>query len=139
MTIDFTTDHGRRALQQLESEEVIWLTTVGTSGTPQPNPVWFQYANGNIYVYNQPDAVRLKNIAANNRVSLNFNTSEDGEQVTVLTGTAAIDEGFPNVADNVAYSEKYADGLVAINSSPGKMSAEYPVVLRITPEKLRGW
>lgn len=139
MTIDLTTDHGKRVVHQLQHEAVIWLTTVGTSGTPQPNPVWFHYMDGDIYVYNQPDAVRLKNIAANNRVSLNFNTSEDGEQVTVITGTAAIDEQFPKVAHNPDYCEKYAESLVAINSSPEKMSREYPVVLRITPEKLRGW
>lgn len=137
--IDFTTDHGKRALEQLEKEEVLWLTTVAKSGTPQPNPVWFQYLGGEVYVYTQESAVRLKNFVENNRVSLNFNTSEDGEEVTVLTGTIAIDSEFPKIVDNPAYVEKYANGLVVINSTPEKMSAEYPVVMRITPEKLRGW
>ena len=139
MGIDFSTDHGQRALQQLENEEIIWLTTVAKSGTPQPNPVWFQYVDGDIFVYTQESAVRLKNFVENDRVSLNFNTSPDGEQVTVLTGRISIDTQFPKVIDNPAYLEKYAAGIKAIGSAPEKMSAEYPVVMRITPEKLRGW
>lgn len=139
MGIDFSTDHGQRAFRQLEQEEIIWLTTVSLSGTPQPNPVWFQYVADDVIVYTQTTAARLKNIEANNRVSLNFNTSEDGEAVTVLTGTISIDDEFSKVAENPAYIEKYAKGLAFINSSPGKMSAEYPVVMRIKLEKLRGW
>ncbi len=139
MSIDFSTDHGKRALGQLESEEIIWLTTVAKSGTPQPNPVWFQFVDGNIYVYTQETAVRLKNFVENDRVSLNFNTSPDGEQVTVITGRISIDESFPKVVDNPAYLEKYADGLKAIGSTPEQMSTEYPVVMKIKPEKMRGW
>lgn len=139
MSINFDTEHGQRTLKQLHDEQVIWLTTVSKSGTPQPNPVWFQYVDGEIYIYNQPTAVRLKNIVENNRVSLNFNTAPDGEDVTVITGTALIDESFPKLIDNPEYITKYADGLVAINSSPEKMSEEYPEVIRVTPQKLRGW
>ncbi len=139
MSIDFSTDHGKRVQQELEKQEIIWLTTVAKSGTPQPNPVWFQYADGNIYVYTQENAVRLKNFVENDRVSLNFNTSPDGEQVTVITGRISIDDTFPKVKDNPAYIEKYAAGIKAIGSTPEKMSADYPVVMRIKPEKLRGW
>ena len=139
MGIDFSTDHGKRALHQLETEEIIWLTTVANSGTPQPNPVWLQYVDGDVYVYTQETAVRLKNFVENDRVSLNFNTSPDGEEVTVITGRISIDDAFPKVADNPTYLEKYAEGLKAIGSTPEKMSAEYPVVMRIRPEKMRGW
>ncbi len=139
MAIDFSTDHGQRALEQLQTEPVIWLTTVGASGTPQPNPVWFLYQDGAIYVYNQTIAARLKNIARNEHVSLNFNTAPDGEDVTVLTGTAVVDEAYAKVIENADYVAKYADGMDHIGSSPERMSTEYPVVIRITPTTLRGW
>lgn len=139
MAIDFSTEHGQRVLQQLETEQVIWLTTVAHSGTPQPNPVWFQYVDGDIFIYTPANAKRLKNIVENNRVSLNFNTAVDGEDVTVLTGRISWDDDFPKLIDNPAYIEKYREGLKAINTTAEKMSVEYPVVLRVHPEKLRGW
>lgn len=139
MSIDFSTDHGQCVLKQLKSEQIMWLTTVAKSGTPQPNPVWFQYVDDAIYVYTQETARRLKNWVENDRVSLNFNTDADGESVTVITGRISVDDSFPKVADNPTYIEKYAEGMAFINSSPEKMSAEYPVVMKIRPEKLRGW
>ncbi|MCA9833404.1 MAG: TIGR03667 family PPOX class F420-dependent oxidoreductase [Thermomicrobiales bacterium] len=139
MAIDFSTDHGQRVLQQLENEQVIWLTTVARSGTPQPNPVWFQYVDGDIFIYTPADAKRLKNIVENNRVSLNFNTAPDGEDVTVITGRIHWDDAFPKVIDNPAYLEKYAEGIKALGWSNEKMSADFPVVLRVHPENLRGW
>ena len=139
MAIDFSTEHGQRVLRQLETEEVIWLTTVAKSGTPQPNPVWFQYVDGAIYVYTQETAKRLKNWVENDRVALNFNTDEDGESVTVFTGRISVDDSFPKVADNPTYIAKYGEAMKRINSSPEAMSAEYPVVMKIKPGKLRGW
>lgn len=139
MAIDFSTDHGKRALKQLENDEVIWLTTVAKSGTPQPNPVWFQYVDGKIYIYTQESAVRLKNFVENDRVSLNFDSGVDGEEVTVFTGRIGIDYDFPALIDNPAYIEKYAEGIKRIGSDPRKMSDEYPIAMVVTPEKMRGW
>lgn len=139
MAIDFSTKHGQRVLQRLADEQVMWLTTVAKSGTPQPNPVWFQFVDDAIYVYTQEKAVRLKNWVENDRVSLNFNTGADGEDVTVITGRISVDDLFPKVADNPAYIEKYAAGIKQLGSTPEEMSTEYPVVMKIKPEKLRGW
>jgi PPOX class probable F420-dependent enzyme len=139
MTVDFTTEFGKRVLEQLHTEHIIWLTTVSKSGTPEPNPVWFDYVDGDIFIYTQTTAVRLKNIERNNRVSLNFETDEGGERVTVLTGTATIDETFPKSVDNPRYLEKYAQGIAQLGWTPEKMSNDFPVVMRITPDKLRGW
>jgi hypothetical protein len=52
--IDLTTDFGKRVEQRLKVEQVIWLTSVGLDGTPQPNPVWFLWDHGEILVYTQP-------------------------------------------------------------------------------------
>lgn len=139
MAIDFSTEHGKRVLCQLDTEEVIWLTTVAKSGTPQPNPVWFQYVDDAIYVYTRESAKRLKNWVENDRVSLNFNTDADGESVTVITGRISVDDSFPKIIDNPAYIEKYGEAMTKINTTPDKMSADYPVVMKIKPGKMRGW
>ena len=41
MQIDTSSSFGRRVVERLENEHVVWLTTVAADGTPQPSPVWF--------------------------------------------------------------------------------------------------
>jgi predicted pyridoxine 5'-phosphate oxidase superfamily flavin-nucleotide-binding protein len=38
---DSGTAFGERVRRRLREEQVIWITTVGKDGTPQPNPVGF--------------------------------------------------------------------------------------------------
>lgn len=139
MSIDFSTPFGQKVQQQLEQEQVIWLTTTSASGTPQPNLVWFLYQDGDVVVYTKPDALRLKNITNSPHVSLNFNSDAGGHEMTVLTGTAMVEPSVPNVAANDAYVQKYAEGIAAIGHTPQSMSDEYSVPIRITLRKARGW
>lgn len=140
MSIDFSSDHGQRALRQLHDEQVVWLTTVGASSqTPHPNLVWFQYLDGDVILYTKPDAARLRNIEKYPHVSLNFDSAENGEQMTIFTGTAVVDPSIPSVALNPEYVEKYARGLEFIGQTAQSMSDEYSVPIRIKLEKLRGW
>jgi hypothetical protein len=37
--IDLTSEFGQHVAKRLVKEQVIWLTTVSSDGTPQPNPV----------------------------------------------------------------------------------------------------
>ena len=40
-------------------------------------------------IYSQPNGAKLKHIAANDQVSLNFNCTPDGGDVVVISGRAA--------------------------------------------------
>lgn len=63
---------GQRVRERLGTEMVIWFTTVGADGTPQPNPVWFLWEDDGFLIYNRADANRLTHIAKRPQVSLNF-------------------------------------------------------------------
>lgn len=140
MSIDFTSEFGQKALRQLQDEHIIWMTTVGAeSGTPQPNVVWFLYQDDDVIVYTRPNAARLTNIMQNTRVSLNFNSPEDGEQMTILTGDAVIDPAIKAVIHNPEYLEKYERWMEYINTTPQAYSEELNVPIRIKLDKLRGW
>lgn len=139
MNIDFSSAFGARVQEQLLNEQVCWLTTVGASDTPQPNLVWFLYQDEAVLMYTKPDAIRLKNIVRNNRVAINFNSDEDGHAMTVITGTATVDETVPPAIENSAYLEKYADGIKAIGLTPESFAREYSVPIRIEIRKVRGW
>ncbi|MFI9506255.1 TIGR03667 family PPOX class F420-dependent oxidoreductase [Nocardia sp. NPDC052566] len=137
--VDPDTELGAKVAERLEREQVIWLTTVGSTGTPQPNPVWFQWRDGEFLLFSQADKPKLRNLTRNPRVSLNLNSTEHGGEVAILTGTARIDENGASADEIAAYTEKYSRGMVDISMTAEQFYAEYSVAVRITPDRLRGF
>lgn len=138
--IDVTTPLGKRIAERLETEIMIWLTTVAPDGTPQPNPVWFLWDGGTVLVYSHNQAARLRNLRENPRVSLNFDSRDQGESdVHIITGTARIAVDEPPVTQSEAYLAKYAEAIKEIGSEAEKFAREYSAAIRITPGKVRGF
>jgi PPOX class probable F420-dependent enzyme len=137
--IDTNSEYGQRVAKRLADEQVVWLTTVDSSGAPQPNPVWFLWDGQTALIYSQPDQAKIRNIERSGRATLNFNSDFHGGDVVVLTGTAQIETAAPPVDQNQAYVEKYADGIASINMTPESFAASYSVPIRVTPTKLRGF
>ena len=137
--IDFEAGNGPRVREQLEGETVVWLTTISDSQTPQPNLVWFLWDGESVLVYTQPRTFRLKNLAHRNHVSLNFNSDAAGSEMSVLTGTAYIDDSTPNAIDHPKYIAKYKDSIAHLGMTPESFSAAYSVAIRIVPERIRGF
>ena len=101
--IDLNSDFGRAVKKHIKDQYVIWLTTVDSSLTPQPRPVWFIWQDDSFLIFSQAKAHIEKNPA----VSLNFNTDETGDKhVIVFTGEAFIDRDCPPAHQVPAYFEK---------------------------------
>lgn len=138
-TIDTSTDFGKRIARQLDDERVVWLTTIGKSGTPAPNPVWFLWHDNHILISSQPNKAKLHNVAANPQVAVNFNATHSGGDVGVISGPAVIDET-PITGDELAaYNNKYGDDIANLGMTTAEFHADYSVLIRITPAKLRGF
>lgn len=138
-TIDSSTDFGKRIARQLDDERVVWLTTVGKSGTPAPNPVWFLWHDGEVLISSQPDQAKLRNIAGHPQVTVNFNATHSGGDVGVIAGTAVIDESPISGDALAAYNAKYGDDIAGLGMTTDQFHASYSVLIRITPGKLRGF
>lgn len=130
---------GKAVHERLAGEPVIWLTTVGKDGTPQPNPVWFLHDDGEIVVYNLPSANRLVHIRERPQVALNLNSDANGGSVVVITGVArpAPDELPPD--QNPAYAAKYGGPMAGVSGSAEKFAQTYHVAMRIDITKVRGF
>lgn len=139
MLIDTSTDFGKRVEERLRNDELLWLTTVAPDGTPQPSLIWFVWDGETILIYSQPNTPKLRNIAMNPRVSLNFQANPEGEDVVVLTGQAAVDPTAPPSNQHEEYRRKYAQGTVHIGMTPDTLAAEFAVAIRVTPTKVRGF
>jgi len=140
MNIDLSSDFGRKVQHYLDTQDVIWFTTIGSDLTPQPRPVWFVWDGATFLIYSQPDH-KVRHIATHPRVALNFNTDyETGDKdVIVFTGSATVDDRVPAAHNNTAYLEKYRDGIAGLKMTPEEYGEKYSVAIRITPANVRGW
>jgi PPOX class probable F420-dependent enzyme len=139
LPIDSTSEFGQRIERRLDTEQVVWLTTVSQSGKPQPSMVWFLRDGDDVLVMSQPKTAKVKAIAANPNDALNFNGTEQGGDMVVMNGTAILEEpySFENVP--AAYLEKYRNGITGIDMTPETFIAEYSQPIRIRIARIRGF
>ena len=137
--IDETSAFGARAASHLREEIVVWLTTVTPTGAPVPRPVWFIWDGADtVVMYSQPK-LRIRNLEANPRVSLNFGGDGGGGDIVVLSGTATLDGDLPAANDDPAYLAKYDEHIARLGMTPETFAREYSVPVRIRLLKLRGY
>lgn len=136
--IDFSGDIGKRALERLQAEQIIWLTTTSAGGVPQPRPVWFLWDGSTFLIYSTPKAKKLEHVARNPNVALHFNSSSDGDDIQVFLASAEVLSA-PTPAHQLnEYMAKYRDGITNIGMTPEQFGAFYTAAIRATPTKLRG-
>lgn len=139
------TPFGDRVRHRLREDTLVWLTTVGADGTPQPNPVWFLWEPGDgddaghVVVYNRTDARRLTHIASRPEVSLHFDGDGQGGDIVVMRGRAEVVTDHPAAHESADYVAKYGPAMARVTSSEAEFGATYPVVLRIRVAGVRGF
>lgn len=137
---DPSTPFGDRVRRRLCEEQVIWITTVGRDGTPQPNPVGFLFQDDDsILTYNGVKANRIDHVLGRPRVALHFDGDGAGGDIVIFTGTAHRADDMPPPHENRAWLAKYGDGMARHSGSVEKFSEAFPVPLRIEITKTRGF
>jgi PPOX class probable F420-dependent enzyme len=134
VVIDEGTEFGARVARRLREEQVVWLTTVTPGGAPLPRPVGFLWDGGDVVsVYSQPGA-RVRNVAANPRVALNFDGDGRGGDVVVLSGVARVDREAPAADALPAWLEKYAAQIEGFGMTPAAYATRFsvPIWIRLT-------
>jgi len=102
----------------------------------RPNPVWFLWDGSSLLIYSMPDQAKLKHIARSPRVALHLDSQDSGDDIVVVTGTAAIDPTAPPVHENAPYVEKYATEMRRLElGTPETMAKTYSVPIRLTPRR----
>jgi PPOX class probable F420-dependent enzyme len=137
-SIDTSTEFGERAVRRLLNEPIVWLTTVNPAGAPVPSPVWFLWEEGEVLMYSRPGTLKLRNIEANPRVTLNLDSADDGEDIVILSGRARVDSSQPPADQVDAYLSKYSELISRLGWEPAGFAADYSVPVRIAPLRLRG-
>lgn len=136
--IDFTSRFGRRVNRRLSSEKIVWLTTVDARKTPQPRPVWFHWDGQTVMIFSERNTAKLRHIAQNPRVALNFNTDDDGDDVAVMIGEAKVLGEPPPAARVKAYLRKYRKGVKDIGMTVPQFTAAFAVPILVSLRAIRG-
>ena len=90
-------------------------------------------------IFSESGKAKLRHIARNPKVSLNFNTDEDGGDVAVIGGEARIMDAPPASNRVKAYLRKYREGIKSLDMTVAEFSATYKVPILVTPKALRGF
>ncbi len=139
--IDFASEFGQTVKRHIDEEYFIWLTTVDSSLTPQPRPVWFVWDDDSFLIFSQPKAHKVSHIKKNPNVALLFNSVDSkGEKVVIVfAGAATIEPNMPPAHKVPAYWKKYQTGIADLNMSPEEFGKDYSVAIRVKPISVRGW
>ena len=131
---------GDSVRRMLDTDPVVWLTTVAADGTPQPNPVWFirDHDGEGVLTYNRATSARVRHVRERPRVALSFNMRENDDDVAVLLGTAEIVEDAPPSDANPVYQAKYRVRIGSLGMDPASFAAAYPVPIRVRFSRVRG-
>jgi PPOX class probable F420-dependent enzyme len=90
-----------------------------------------------VSVYSQPGA-RIRNIAANPNVTLNFDGDGYGGDIVVLAGTAHVEADAPGADADRAWLDKYSAEIELIGMTPASYAARFSVPIRIRLARLDG-
>ena len=122
---------------RLHSNLIAWLTTVRPDGQPVTVPVWFLLRDDEtILLYSRPEKDKLRNIAANPKVSFALDVTDIGRNIVRLEGTARRAHDQPAANEHPAYLVKYTERLGAMFGTPEQFAALFSAALIITPAKL---
>lgn len=137
--LDFNTEFGRHVERRLAEEKIVWLTTVDAENVPQPRPVWFHWDGESFLIFSQRDKAKLRHIAANPRVSLNFNSDGDGGDVAVFLANARILDAPPDPVRVENYLKKYRAGIKDLGMTIIDFTESYSVPILVIPHAMRGF
>src|SRR6476646_8969595 len=74
----------------LETEPVVWVSTVRPDGTPHLVPIWFWWDGEAMLVFSKPDAQKVRNLRANPSVMLALGDAEQDFDIGLIEGRAEL-------------------------------------------------
>jgi PPOX class probable F420-dependent enzyme len=137
--MDTSTLAGARIRRFLETEPVVWLSTVRPTGAPHVVPIWFWWDGEALLVFSKPDAQKVRNLRARPQVMLALGDAEDDFDVGLVEGHAELLDRPTRDCLPTGHLVKYADQLSAIGLDADAYAATYSQVIRIIPDRPLGW
>jgi PPOX class probable F420-dependent enzyme len=125
----------------LETEPVIWLSSIRTDGAPHLVPTWFVWDGGTIVIRSKPHAKKVRNLAHDPRAMVALGDAEDDFDVGLLEARAEVTVGEPGMPEPLpaAFVAKYRRRISNLGLTPAEFAATYSATIRLTPARALGW
>jgi PPOX class probable F420-dependent enzyme len=127
----------RRVLPMLDTERVVWLSTVRPEGLPHLVPTWFWWDGQALVVFSKPEAVKVRNLRANPRLMVALGNPHDDFAVGLIEAAAEVADRPIPVPE--AFFAKYAAELAAGDLDAATYRATYTQAVRIVPTRFLAW
>jgi PPOX class probable F420-dependent enzyme len=122
----------------LETEPVVWLSTIGADGSPSLVPTWFVWDGSEIVIRSKPGASKVGNLQRDPRAMLALGNAEDDFDVGLLRATAHLEStSGPDLPP--LFERKYARRIARLGLTPAEFARTYSAAIRLTPLRALGW
>ena len=128
-----------RARRFLETEPVIWLSTIRADGFPHLVPTWFVWDGEAIAIVSKPAAVKVRNLRADPRAMLALGDAEADFDVCLLEARAEILASPATPTLPAGFEAKYAPRIRGLGLTPAQFARTYSQVIRLVPARALGW
>jgi PPOX class probable F420-dependent enzyme len=126
-------------VDRLRTAPVIWLGTVDAEGRPHLVPTWFSWDGESLWVFSKPNAVKVRNVRHQSRVTLAVGEPNQDFDVQLIEAVAEL----PSVrtAETIGdlHWRKYRRRLRGLGISPDEYVATYSQPIRIRPTRFLPW
>jgi PPOX class probable F420-dependent enzyme len=131
-------EHAERRLRE---NLIGWFTSVRPNGQPVSVPVGFLVQDDDtILVYSQPGKDKLRNIAANPRVTLTLDETSSGSDVIRIEGTAKHVPGHRPASGVQAWVAKYGERIASAGfGAPERFAEMFSEAIVIAPARLHAF
>lgn len=119
----------------LSGPHIAVVATSGPSGKPHAMPVWYLWRDGKVLFHTGPDSKKMRNLRANDRVTVVVDSKVAPYKVAIIEGRAREAAGDRGMGREIAVH--YLGEQMGARYSEG--SSEPSVLVEVTPTKILSW
>ena len=123
----------------LNTERVVWLSTVNPDGMPHLVPIWFSWDGVALLIASKPNAKKVVNLRSNPSVMLALGEADDDFDVGMVEGVAELLDEPAAAVLPASHLAKYRRQMAAIGLTVDEYLATYSQVIRIRPTRYLPW
>ena len=135
--MDTTSAAALRVHRFLETEPVIWLSSIRPDGAPHLVPTWFIWDGETVVIRSKPHARKVRNLAHEPRAMLALGDADDDFDVGLLEARAEVIDGDRPLP--AAFVAKYRTRMAGLGLTPAEFAVTYSATIRLTPARALGW
>jgi PPOX class probable F420-dependent enzyme len=135
--MDSPTVAALRVQRFLETEPVVWMSSIRGNGAPHLVPTWFAWDGESIMIRSKPEATKVRNLRRDPRAMLALGNADHDFDVGLLEARAEIVEHETELP--APFIAKYRDRIASLGLTPAEFAATYPATIRLTPARALAW